>query len=109
MNSVDRVKELCKEYKIPVSRLEKELGFSNGYISQLRKGSFPASRLMQIADYFHVPVNYLLFGSECMDTNDENHNDISHDRSIRQKSSFQRRCHLFCRIDRSYDPTPAIF
>lgn len=57
MNSVDRVKELCKEYKIPVSRLEKELGFSNGYISQLRKGSFPASRLMQIADYFHVPVN----------------------------------------------------
>ena len=60
MNSVDRVKELC---------------FSNGYISQLRKGSFPASRLMQIADYFHVPVNYLLFGSECMDTNDENHND----------------------------------
>ena len=35
MNSVDRVKELCKEYKIPVSRLEKELGFSNGYISQL--------------------------------------------------------------------------
>lgn len=37
MNSVDRVKELCKEYKIPVSRLEKELGFSNGYISQLRK------------------------------------------------------------------------
>lgn len=27
MNSVDRVKELCKEYKIPVSRLEKELGF----------------------------------------------------------------------------------
>ena len=96
MNSVDRVKELCKEYKIPVSRLEKELGFSNGYISQLRKGSFPASRLMQIADYFHVPVNYLLFGSECMDTNDENHNDISHDLEIlKQKLNSQESTPVF--------------
>ena len=90
MNSVDRVKELCKEYKIPVSRLEKELGFSNGYISQLRKGSFPASRLMQIADYFHVPVNYLLFGS------DENHNDISHDLEIlKQKLNSQENTPVF--------------
>lgn len=30
MNSVERVKNLCKERGIPVSRLEKELGFANG-------------------------------------------------------------------------------
>ena len=52
MNSVDRVKELCKEYKIPVSRLEKELGFSNGYISQLRKGSFQITFMSRSIIYF---------------------------------------------------------
>ena len=37
MTSVERVKNICKERKIPISKLEKELGFSNGYISQLKK------------------------------------------------------------------------
>ena len=54
MNSVERVKELCKERKIPISKLEKDLGFSNGYIGQLRKGVFPSDRLILIADYLKV-------------------------------------------------------
>ena len=62
MNSVERVKALCKERKIPISRLEKDLGFSNGYISQLRKGTFPSDRLLKIAAYLDVPVNYLAYG-----------------------------------------------
>lgn len=64
MNSVERVKLLCKERKIPISRLEKELGFSNGYINQLRKGTFPSDRLLKIAAYLDVPVNYLACGQE---------------------------------------------
>ena len=64
MNSVERVKELCKERKIPISRLEKDLGFSNGYIGQLRKGIFPADRLRDIADYLGVSVDYLLTGED---------------------------------------------
>lgn len=60
MNSVDLVKALCKERKIPVSKLERDLGFSNGYIGQLRRGSFPADRLAAIADYFGVTTDYLL-------------------------------------------------
>lgn len=62
MNSVERVRELCKERKIPVSRLEKELGYANGYISQLRKGVFPADRLLEIANYFSVSVDFLMTG-----------------------------------------------
>ncbi len=60
MNSVERVKALCKERKIPISKLEKDLGFANGYIGQLKKGSFPDERLMRIADYFNVSTDYLL-------------------------------------------------
>ena len=56
MNSVERVKKICKERKIPISRLEKDLGFSNGYISQLRKGTFPSNRLIMIADYLGLSI-----------------------------------------------------
>ena len=64
MNSVERVKSICKERKIPFSRLEKDLGFGNGYINQLKKGSFPDDRLAKIASYLSVSVEYLLTGVE---------------------------------------------
>ena len=60
MNSVERVKAICKERKIAISKLEKDLGFSNGYIGQLRKGVFPADRLAAIADYLGISADYLL-------------------------------------------------
>lgn len=64
MNSVERVKAICKERKIPISKLERDLGFSNAYIAQLRKGSFPADRLAMIAGYLSVSTEYLLSGEE---------------------------------------------
>ena len=62
MNSVERVKKICKEKRIPISHLEKDLGYANGYISQLKKGTFPADRLMEIAEYLQVSASYLLNG-----------------------------------------------
>lgn len=64
MNTVERVKAICKERKIPVYKLEKDLGFSNGYISQLKKGSLPDDRLERVADYLDVSVAYLMSGEE---------------------------------------------
>lgn len=64
MNSVERVKAICKERRIPISRLEKELGYSNGYIGQLRKGVFPADRLKEIADYLELSADFLMTGNE---------------------------------------------
>ena len=60
MTTVDRVKALCKENKIAISKLERDLGFANGYIGQLRKGTFPDDRLRKIADYFNVSIEFLL-------------------------------------------------
>lgn len=64
MNSVERVKQICRERKIPISKLEKDLEFSNGYISQLRKGVFPADRLARISEYLDVSTAYLMTGKE---------------------------------------------
>jgi|GEM_PF-5851738 len=59
MNSVDFVKKICKERGIALSRLERDCGFGNGYISQLKKGVFPADRLQKIANYLNVSTSYI--------------------------------------------------
>lgn len=59
MTSVDKVKAICKTRKIPISRLERDLGYANGYIGQLRKGTFPDDRLVEIASYLGVTTTYL--------------------------------------------------
>ena len=69
MNSVERVKALCKERRIPISRLEKDLGFANGYIGQLRKGTFPDDRLVKIAEYLNVSTSFIMGTDEDMKKN----------------------------------------
>ena len=64
MNAVERVKTICKERKIPISKLESDCGFTNGYIGQLRKGVFPDDRILKIAEYLNVSVDYLMTGNE---------------------------------------------
>lgn len=56
MNIVETVKSLCKERKIPISKLEKDCGFSNGYIAQLRKGTMPYDRLVIVARYLGISL-----------------------------------------------------
>lgn len=52
--------ELCEQHKISVSELEKTLNMSNG---SLRKdGDIKSERLLAIADYFDVSMEYLLRG-----------------------------------------------
>lgn len=64
MNSVELIKELCKERKLPISRLERDLGYGNGYIGQLRKGSLPSDRAVEIANYLKIDLQYLLSGGQ---------------------------------------------
>lgn len=64
MNTVERIKALCKERKIAISRLEKECGFANGYIGGLRKGTLPDDRLRIVAEYLGVSPTFLSTGEE---------------------------------------------
>lgn len=62
MNTVERIKAICSERKIPLRRLEMECGFANGYIGQLKKGTLPHDRLYKIANYLDVTPEYLSTG-----------------------------------------------
>lgn len=63
MTAVERIKAICKERRIPISRLERECGFSNGYIGQLKKGMLPADRLQIVAEYLGVAPDFLMVGA----------------------------------------------
>lgn len=62
MTPVDRIKELCKNNGVPVYVLERDLGFSNGYLSGLKRKLIPYDRAKKIAEYFHTTADYILIG-----------------------------------------------
>lgn len=64
MDTIERIKAICKERKIAISKLEKECGFANGYIRNLREGKLPADRLFTIAAFLNVAPEFLLSGKE---------------------------------------------
>lgn len=59
MNSVEKIKQICKERNIPIYQLEKACGFANGYVGRLKKGVLPSDRLVKVANYLDVPVDSL--------------------------------------------------
>ena len=62
MTPNERIKQLCKDRGIAVSKLEKDLGFANAYIVQMNPETVQHGRIQKIADYFGVSVEYLMTG-----------------------------------------------
>ena len=63
-NSVQYVRELCKKRKIPISQLEKDCGFSNGYLNPKKMNKISYERAKTIAEYLDVSVDSILTGEE---------------------------------------------
>lgn len=60
MDTYEKIKELAKERKISIRQLEKDFGYSNGYIGSWKRQTPNSIELARIADYFGVSVDYLL-------------------------------------------------
>ncbi|PLA90511.1 helix-turn-helix domain-containing protein [Ligilactobacillus salivarius] len=60
MNLRDRIKELSSQRKVSVAELERALGFGNGSISKWNKQSPSTEKLMKVANYFDVSLDYLV-------------------------------------------------
>lgn len=75
MDLLDRVKSLCKKKGITQSKLEKEIGISNGATSKWAKSTPSAEVLQKLSEYFGVSVEYLMTGnSSNIKVVDENNN-----------------------------------
>lgn len=63
-NSVQYVRDLCKERKIAISQLEKDCGFANGYLNPKKMAKIAYDRAIVIADYLGISVEDILNGPE---------------------------------------------
>lgn len=57
---VDRIKQLCKEKKVPVSKMEQELGLGKNTVSCWDKSIPSVDKVVKVARYFSVSVDYLV-------------------------------------------------
>ena len=63
-NSVQMVRDLCKAQNIPIAKLEKDCGFSNGYLNPKKMSKIPYDRAVVIAEYLGVSADLILTGEE---------------------------------------------
>ena len=58
MTETEKIKDLCVTKGITIAELERKCGFSNGYISGLKKGYLPYDRIEMVAKFLNVPITY---------------------------------------------------
>lgn len=63
-NSVQYVRDLCKKRNIPISQLEKDCGFANGYLNPKKLSKLPYDRAVIIAEYLKVSAADILGASK---------------------------------------------
>lgn len=65
MTIIERIEKLCVSNGISTTQMLKNVGLSTGIMSQWRSGQKVSNKsAKKIADYFNVPVEYILFGEE---------------------------------------------
>ena len=60
MDTIERIKTLCKKSGITISQIEKKYGYGNGSLAKTK--DITSSRLYQISKYFGVSMEYLMTG-----------------------------------------------
>lgn len=64
---VEQVQALCEEAKITFAQLEKALGFGNGTIRRWNENFPSIKKVLKVADYFEVSIDYLIEKTEKRD------------------------------------------
>jgi len=61
MGAMENLKKYCEEHRIPLSRIERDLGYSNS--SLVKAKSLKDDRIVEICEYLGIPTDYLLKGA----------------------------------------------
>lgn len=67
MSLLDRIKTLCKEKGVSQSKMEKDIGISNGASSKWKNSSPSMEILQKLSNYFEVSIEYLMTGQNKSD------------------------------------------
>lgn len=64
MDILDRIKKLCKLKGITLSRMEKDIGLSQGAAYKWKNSSPSLEVLEKLSNFFNVSVDYIMSGNE---------------------------------------------
>ena len=67
----ERIKELCAERGISISKLCQEMTGNSANLATWVKGNFKAEMIIKISNYFNVSTDYLLLGVKTSLTEEE--------------------------------------
>ena len=81
----DKVKELCRKRNISLSKLEKTLEFSPNSLYSWKKASPSIEKLVVVANYFNVSLEYLLGLNEY----DSNENTFNFENLLQRNISYK--------------------
>lgn len=70
-NSVEYVRKICKERGIAISQLEKDCGFSNGYLNPKKMSKLPYDRAVTVGKYLDLTPERILTGEDPKTPNGE--------------------------------------
>ena len=62
---IKRIEKILKNKNITTKKMLEDLGYAHGIISNWKKGSEPSAfKLIKIAEYLNIDVNYIIYGEE---------------------------------------------
>lgn len=64
MTPIERARELCLSQGKKINQMEKDVGFANGYFNPKKQTEIAGNRVLPLAQYLGVTVEYLLTGQE---------------------------------------------
>ena len=53
-NVIDKIREICEQKNISVSKMEKDLGFGNGYLNPKKVNDIKMGRLFAILTFWKI-------------------------------------------------------
>ena len=66
MGIYDNIRSLAKNKGISINKLEQELGMTRGSMYKFNQSIPSSEKIQRIADYFGVPMDYLVNGKETL-------------------------------------------
>lgn len=83
LTGVEYVRSICESKKIPISILEKDCGFANGYLNPKKLKKIPYERAIVISKYLDVPFELIVgIEAENAPTEDDGRRHLSKDELI---------------------------
>jgi transcriptional regulator with XRE-family HTH domain len=74
MGIYERILEKSIEKNISIKKLEQEVGISNGIIKKWNNSSPQCNKLLLVADYLQVSIEWLITGKEYANLTEEENN-----------------------------------